>query len=187
MSVTKFELPQFEVGEIESVLAKGSAKPSAAAAPKSIRRRFSVRTPAGKRSNTWVTVVHEADPRKALLDKIGTIPEGVVLFSRILVAIYVPPIVERTGGGVFIASAIQDEDREESLWQGKTGLVVAMGPQAYVDDGDTTFHGQRVDVGDWVWFRPSDGMGCDINETPCRLFDSERYIIGKLPHPDMAA
>lgn len=157
------------------------------AAPQRIRRRFTVRTPAGKRSNTWVDVVHEEDPKAALSRRVGEVPPGLVLFSRILVAVYQPPIVERTNGGVFIASAIQEEDKEEAIWQGKCGLVIAMGPQAYVDDDSVKFHGQKVDVGDWVWFRPSDGMGCDVGEVFCRLFDSERYIIGKLPHPDAVA
>lgn len=152
-----------------------------------IRRRFTVRTPAGKRSSTWVNVVHTEDPRKALLKKVGTIPDGLVMFSRILVAVYQPPIVEKTGGGVFIASSIQEEDREEAIWQGKCGVCVAMGPMAYQDDDTVKFHGQKIEVGDWVWFRASDGMGCDLGETFCRLFDSERYIIGKLPHPDMVA
>ena len=153
--------------------------------PKPIRRRFSVRTPAGGRSETWINVVHKEDPRQAILDKIGAIPDDVVQFSRILVAVYQPPIVEKTDGGVFIASAIQKEDILESLWQGKVGLVVAHGPQAYVDDDNVQFHGQKVAPGDWVWFRPSDGMPCDVNEVFCRVFDSERYILGKLPHPDM--
>lgn len=156
-------------------------------AEKPIRRRLTVRTPAGARSETWVTVQHETDPKQALMGKIGTIPDGLVQMSRILVAVYHPPIVEKTSGGLFLAQKIQDEDRLEFLHQGKTGLVVAMGNRAYVDDDTVQFHGARVDVGDWVWFRPSDGMPCDVNEQFCRVFDSERYIIGKLPHPDMVA
>jgi co-chaperonin GroES (HSP10) len=151
---------------------------------KPIRRRFSVRTPAGKRSETWVNVVHKEDPKEAILRKIGTIPEGLVQFSRILVAIYQPPLVEKSSGGVIFAQTIQEEDKMEALWQGKVGLLVAKGPQSYVDDENTKFHGTSNEVGDWVWFRPSDGMGCDVSEVFCRIL-SERDIIGKLPHPDM--
>ena len=154
---------------------------------KPIRRRLTVRTPAGARSETWVTVQHDVDPKKAILDKIGKLPAGLVQFSRILVAVYMPPIVEKTSGGLFLANKIQDEDRLENLFQGKSGLVVAIGERAYVDDEDIKFHGVKVSVGDWVWFRPSDGIGCDVNEQFCRVFESERYIIGKLPHPDMVA
>lgn len=154
---------------------------------KPIRRRFSVRTPAGGRSETWVNVVHEGDPRKELMDKVGTIPDGLVMFSRILVAVYIPPIVEKTSGGILMAQTIQEADRLEHCWQGKVGVCVAMGPDAYRDDEDIKFRGQKVEVGDWVWFMPSSGHACDCNEVFCRLFDSERYIYGKLPHPDMVA
>ena len=154
---------------------------------KPIRRRLTVRTPAGARSETWVTVQHDVDPKKVILDKIGKIPAGLVQFSRILVAVYQPPIIERTSGGLFLAQKLQDEDKLEHLFQGKAGLVVAMGDRAYVDDDDIKFHGAKIEVGDWVWFRASDGMACDVHEQFCRVFESERYIIGKLPHPDMVA
>lgn len=155
-------------------------------AGKPIRRRFSVRTPAGKRSSTWLRVEHKEDPREALLRQVGEVPDGIVFGCRILCAIYVPPVVTKTEGGIHIAPALQDSDVEESLWQGKALLVVAMGPDAYVDTDDIKFS-QKVSVGDWVWSRPSDGISCDVNEVPCRVFDSERYIIGKIPHPDMVA
>lgn len=164
-----------------------AASDEASRMEKPVRRRLSVRTPAGGRSETWVTVQHKVDPKAAILEAIGKIPDGVVMFSRILVAVYQPPIVERTAGGLYLGQNIQTEDKLEHLFQGKCGLVVAMGPQCYRDDGDVKFHGQCVEVGDWVWFRPSDGMPADVSEVFCRLFDSERYIIGKLPHPDMVA
>ena len=168
-------------------IAKIAGRPvSKKTADKPIRRRFSVRTPAGKRSSTWIPVVHEKDPRQALLDQIGEIPEGLVFGCRILTAIYVPPVVTKTEGGLFIAPSLQDDDLQESLWQNKALLVVAMGPDAFVDTDEVKFK-QKIQVGDWVWARASDGLSCDVQETPCRVFDSERYIIGKLPHPDMVA
>lgn len=154
---------------------------------KPIRRRFTVRTEAGGRSEVWVPVQHKVDPKKALLERVGKIPDGLVQFSRILVAVYAPPIVEKTAGGIWMGDKIKEEDRLENLYQGKCGLVVAVGNRAYVDDDHTHFYGTKVEVGDWVWFRPSDGMPCDVNEQFCRVFDSERFIIGKLPHPDMVA
>lgn len=153
---------------------------------KPIRRRLTVRTPAGARSETWVAVEHKTDPRQAILDSVGVVPDGVVAGCRILVAIYQPPIVDRTSGGLFLAQKIQEEDRLENIFQGRTGLIISMGPDAYVDTDEVKFK-QKLQVGDWVWFRPSDGMPTDYNEVFCRVFDSERYIIGKLPHPDMVA
>lgn len=156
----------------------------ASGAPATIRRRINLRTPAGKRIVHTVTVEHGGDPKATIMDRIGSIPEGIVQFSRILVAIYQPPMVHRTGGGIILTDSMAEEDIQEFLWQGKVGLIVAMGPQAYVDDDAVKFHGTKNKVGDWVWFRPSDGTGCDVNEVFCRVF-TERDIIGTIPHPDM--
>jgi hypothetical protein len=151
---------------------------------KPIRRRFSPRTPIGQKSDTWINVEHTVDPAKALMKRIGKIPEGIVQFSNILVAIYQPPSVEKTSGGVFVAQTLQKEDVDEYLWQGKVGLIVAMGPQAYMDDDNVKFHGTKNKVGDWVWFQPSNGQACDVNEVFCRVFETERFIRGVIPHPD---
>lgn len=148
-----------------------------------IRRKISLRTPAGKRNNVTVTFQHKTDPRQDILDRLGPLPEGIVQFSRILVAVYQPPMVEKTEGGVILTPVMQSEDLEEYLWQGKVGLIVAMGSQAYVDDESTKFHGIRNRIGDWVWFRPSNGDACEVNGVFCRLF-SESGIFGPIPHPD---
>jgi hypothetical protein len=148
-----------------------------------IKRKLSLRTPAGKRNNVRVTFQHKSDPRQDLLERIGPLPAGIVQFSRILVAVYQPPVVEKTDAGLFLTPAMQDDDLEEFLWQGKVGLIVAMGAQAYVDDEATRFHGVANRVGDWVWFRPSSGEACDVNGVFCRVF-SEGGIYGPIPHPD---
>ena len=158
-------------------------KPEQFKRSKPIRRKINLRTPLGDINTHWVEVVHEEDPKQALLKQIGEIPEGLVQFSRILVAIYKPPMVEKTAGGIILTDKMKEEDLREYHWQGKVGLIVAMGPQAYVDDENTQFHGTANKVGDWVWFRPSDGMNCEVNEVFCRLMH-ERDIIGTVPHPD---
>lgn len=152
-----------------------------------LRRRFTVQTQPGKVSHIFLPVVHKGDPKDEILNSIGDIPPDLVQFSRIMVAVYIPPIVTKTEGGIHLAPNLTDQDIEESRWQGKAALVVAMGPQAYKDSDDVRFNGEKIEVGDWVWFRPSDGMPVFVNEVLCRVFDSERYIIGKLPHPDMVA
>lgn len=157
----------------------------ASADKKPLRRKFSVRLGAGKRGNTWITVDHKGkDPREELLRRIGPLPEDIVQFSRILVAIYQPPVAEKTDGGVYLGEALQTEDIEENLWQGKVGLIVAKGKQAYVDDENVKFHGTANNVGDWVWFRPSDGQAVEVNEVLCRVL-FEKDIVGRIPNPDM--
>lgn len=151
--------------------------------PKPIRRKVNLRTPLGERNTHWVTVEHTVDPREAILSKIGNVPEELVQFSRIVVAIYQPPMVDKTAGGVYLTDKMRKEDLEEYYWQGKVGLIVALGPQAYVDDDTYKFHGQKNQVGDWVWFVPSNGSAVEVHEVMCRVF-TERDIIGKIDHPD---
>ena len=151
---------------------------------KPIRRKINLRTPTGKLNKHWVTVQHTEEPKDALLAKIGSIPEGTVQGSRILVAIYQPPMVTKTAGGIILTDAMSEEDYDEYIWQGKVGLIVAMGEKAYVDDETTKFGGLKNEIGDWVWFMPSDGQACYINEVACRRFNSEAFIAGKIPHPD---
>lgn len=151
--------------------------------PKPLRRKVNLRTPLGKINKFWVVVEHDEDPKSVLLNKLGALPEGIVQASRILVAIYQPPMVEKIGS-VLLTQHMSEEDRDEYVWQGKVGLIVAMGSQAYVDDDSVKFHGVENRVGDWVWFMPSNGQGCEVNEVPCRVFESERFINGKIPNPD---
>lgn len=147
------------------------------------QRKLGLKRAAGTRIKATAHVYHLVEPKKVLMDAIGPIPEGTVQLSNMLVAIYQPPKTEKSAGGVFLPGAVQDDDLDEYLWQGKVGLIVAMGPQAYVDDEATKFHGTKNKVGDWVWFKPSDGMACEVNGVFCRVFADGR-IIGRLPDPD---
>ena len=130
------------------------------------------------------SVVHDVDPKRDILDRIGVIPPDAVQFSKILVAVYVRPKLEKTAGGIILDTSRQEKEKEEDIYQGKVGLIVAMGKLAYEDDEDNKFHGIKNKVGDWVWFRPAEGWACEFNGVLCRLL-SENKIIGRIPHPDM--
>lgn len=152
-------------------------------APKPIRRRIMLKSRVGHVSKHFVSVEHTQDPRQALLDAIGELPQDIVHYARILVAIYVPPMVAKTAGGIMLTEPMKEEDIEEFRWQGKVGLVIAMGPRAYIDDEVNKFE-HKCKVGDWVHFRPSDGANLEVNEVACRIFDNESFIRGNCPHPD---
>jgi len=165
------------------IVAKPKRLNEATAPKKPVRRKISLPLASGKVADFFVTVKHAEDPREVLQRKIGDVSEKVVKFARILVAIYIPPIVTQTAGGIILTEQISDADVQEYRHQGKVGLVVKMGPRAFVDDESTKFHGENVKVGDWVWFRPSDGIACMVNETPCRVI-REGEVIGQIDHPD---
>lgn len=172
-----------EVATLPQIKLRTTLLPAASPAPAQVRRKISIPTPAGTRNSTFITFSHKEDPKQLLLKKVGEIPAEFVQFSRILVAIYQPPVAEKTDGGVFLTNSMSSSDMEEFFWQGKVGLIVAMGDQAYVDDETTKFHGTKNKVGDWVWFRASDGQSCEVNGVFCRIF-REGDIIGRIPHPD---
>lgn len=129
-----------------------------------------------------MVMAHDTDPRQEILNKLGDL-SGIELFhNQILVATYVRP--NKTKSGIHLTSRTTDEDK----YQGKVGLVVKLGPQAFVDDDRTDFHGVKVKEGDWIFYRPSDGwpqtfMGPG-GPVDCRIFDNEFLIRGRINAPD---
>jgi len=121
---------------------------------------------------------HIEDPANEIRKHIGDISKIEVLHNQILVGVYIRP--EKTKGGILLTSQTRDEDR----YQGKAGLVLKKGPLAFVDDDNNKFHGQNVDVGDWVFYRVSDGFPLVLNGTLCRLLE-EVHVKGKIPSPDV--
>jgi co-chaperonin GroES (HSP10) len=123
-------------------------------------------------------MAHSENPAGELRAKIGDISKVDILHNQILVAVYVRP--EKTKAGIFLADQTRNEDR----YQGKAGLVLKKGPLAFVDDDTNKFHGQNVEIGDWVFYRVSDGFPLILNGTLCRLLE-EVHVKGKIPSPDV--
>lgn len=122
-------------------------------------------------------MVHDTDPAEGLLKKIGDL-SGVELFgNQVLIAVYERP--EKTKSGLYLS----DQTRQEDAYQGKAGLVVKLGPSAFVDDPHYKFHGQSVKAGDWVAIFVSDGRKIVVNGALCRLVE-DQHIRMKIPAPD---
>ena len=127
-----------------------------------------------------------ADPKKALLDSAGPMVDYEVFHNLILVATYVPS--EKTKGGIILA----DRSLAENRFQGKMGLVLKCGPLAFKDDSVAKFGGVEVEVGDWVLYRPSDGielfikdhMGLANDGLACRLIE-DSLIKGRVTDPSL--
>lgn len=125
-------------------------------------------------------MVHVEDPSDALVNKIGDLSEFEVPLNRVLIGIYMRP--EKTKGGVILTDKYRDEDR----YQGKAGLILKRGPLAFVDDDRVKFNGFDPKPGDWVMFRPSDGMKVDIRAADghCILLtDTQVQLV--IPAPDV--
>ena len=118
---------------------------------------------------------HSGDPAKELFDKVsGEISKISIFGPKVLVAIYVRPLM--TSGGLLMPEKSRDED----IYQGKVGLVIKKGPLAFTDEA---YFSEKVEVGDWVWFRASNGIGMKFNNVECRYMEDVR-IEGKINQPD---
>ncbi len=123
-------------------------------------------------------MTHDIDPKEAILEAIGDLSTFEVFHNDVIVAVYLRP--EKTKSGIFLPDQHRDEDR----YQSKVGLVVKTGPDAFVDDSGSWFNGVHVKVGDWVWYRPSDGFNLTVNKVLCRAL-KDTSIRGTIAHPDM--
>lgn len=125
-------------------------------------------------------MLHVEDPRDALLKKIGDISDIELCHNQVLVAVYMAP--EKTSGGIVVPISVRDEDRH----QGKVGLILKVGPLAFKDDTGKWVWPDGIGVGDWVYFRTSDGWQTTVNshrDNLCRHL-SDADIKGRIQHPD---
>jgi len=121
---------------------------------------------------------HAGDPRDELVTSLGDLDTLKIYNNWILCAVYKRP--EKTASGIYLT----DGTRKEDEYQGKVGLVVKKGPIAFVDDANTSFFEQNVNVGDWVVFRPSDGWSLNVNGVLCRMLqDTQIRLV--VDTPDM--
>jgi co-chaperonin GroES (HSP10) len=120
---------------------------------------------------------HDVDPKDDLLKKLGNIKDIEIFHNQLLCAVYIRP--EKTKSGIVLPGQHRDEDR----FQGKVGLVIKQGPDAFVDANDHWFKDLNVNVNDWVVFRPSDGWSVTINNVLCRILDDVN-VRGRVKHPD---
>ena len=125
-------------------------------------------------------MVHERDPREALKDKIGPVDDFELFNNQVLCAVYIRP--EKTRGGIMLPDSTRDEDKN----QGKVGLVLKVGENAFKDSSGKWTWPQDIGVGDWVYFRASDGWAITLNgqkDNLCRILD-DVDIRGRIQHPD---
>jgi co-chaperonin GroES (HSP10) len=120
---------------------------------------------------------HADDPKKAILEEIGSIDDINVFNNQILVAIYMRP--EKTKSGIILT----DDTRSEDRYQGKVGLVLKKGATAFVDPDNKWFVDTNVEIGDWVYFRVTDGWSVNVHGVSCRILE-DTDIRGSIKYPD---
>ena len=125
----------------------------------------------------FMVMEHSTDPKQDLKKEVGNVDNVEVFNNQVLVAVYTRP--EKTKSGIYLTSGTRDEDKI----QGKVGLVLKKGPQAFVDPSNNWFEGIDISLDDWVFFRPSDGWSVTINNVVCRMLD-DTNIRGRIQAPD---
>lgn len=125
----------------------------------------------------YMRMEHADDPKKAILEEIGSIDDINVFNNQILVAIYMRP--EKTKSGIILT----DDTRSEDRYQGKVGLVLKKGATAFVDPDNKWFVDTNVEIGDWVYFRVTDGWSVNVHGVSCRILE-DTDIRGSIQYPD---
>lgn len=130
-------------------------------------------------------MLHEVDPKQAVLDRVGSLDNIEIFGNDILVAIYKRP--SKTKSGIILT----DNTLNEDIHQGKVGIVLKMGPAAYLDEDGNRF--RDIKEGDWCVFRPSDGWRVTLNTlrgnyskdntVDCRII-SDLSIRARVSEPD---
>lgn len=145
----------------------------------------SVNAPSIIRPTMFAPIDVEAE-RKKIFDQLGedfAKPLARLCFgNRLLVVKFVP----EKQGSLHVAPKTQ----QEAKWQGKVGLVVYKGAAAFQDDPQAgSFYGDAAEVGDWVWYRYSDGL--DVDYVPAGTFQKislrcliDTEVCGVVPRPD---
>lgn len=114
------------------------------------------------------------DAATAIVDAIGKklITDYEPLHNLVLVGTYVRSDV--TKGGIYLGG---DRTRAEDRFQGKIGLVLKVGPTAFVDTPHVKFGGKTVKAGDWVMYKPSDAHEFFFVDDKSRLDGSSARLI----------
>ena len=123
-------------------------------------------------------ITKAVDTKQAIINFIGDLTHFEVMGDRVLVGIFMRP--EKTKGGIIRPDSNKDED----VWQGKVGLVLKLGPNAFINPDDGSLYEQRIDVGDWVVFKVGDGWQLEVNKMPCRMIKDTNFI-AKIKDPMM--
>lgn len=103
------------------------------------------------------------DPKKAILDMVGNLDEIEVFGDMVLVGIYIRP--GQTKGGVWLP----DQTKAEDIWQGKAGLVLKCGPDAFIDPDSGERYEQAVKPGEWCVYKVGDAWPVSVKGAACRM------------------
>lgn len=111
-----------------------------------------------------VRVLHQIDPADEIRQSIGWVIDGLTVTGcDVLLAMYerVGQGERRSIGGIIIPDT-KGGAATEDKYQGKVGLVVAMGPLAFKEDETHRWGNVVPNVGDWVLINVNESFSFDV-------------------------
>ena len=115
--------------------------------------------------------------KNAIMASIGDLSEIEVMGNRVMVAVYIPE--NKTASGIILT----DKTMDEYEYQGKVCLVLKKGKMAFQSDSSVDFHGQDVEIGDWVLVSANNRKNFLFRNVLCAHVEDIR-IEQKITHPD---
>ena len=112
-------------------------------------------------------VAHKTDPRDDIYEDLQhVIPLFQPVGDQVLLVMYERGKQKgggdvKTDGGIIIPQSATGALAEDK-WQGKAGLVVAMGPIAFTEDESHKWGGVVPKIGDWVLISIGDSYSFDL-------------------------
>jgi hypothetical protein len=133
------------------------------------------------------------DARSALVDAIGqdNIENFEPFHNLILIATYIqPPKMMKGPDGKDVPFFSSDKTQQEDRFQGKVGLVLKVGPTAFIGKTPESFGGITVKPGEWLMYKASDAHEFyfvdklrKLDGSSCRLIE-DTLVMGRVADPE---
>lgn len=121
------------------------------------------------------------DPKAFLLFRMSLLMPLKVYHNWIITATYYLPKWDYLGNTDFKFER-PETVHNNALWEGKVGLVIGKGPMAFLDDEHVAFHGQNVEIGDWIQYDIMEGRQFTLDQVHCRRLKDTQLVM-QIPDP----
>lgn len=132
-------------------------------------------------------LIHRVDPADQIMSAVRPwIEKTLIRPYDVMIAMYLREKIEgekMTASGIILADNGAGSLRED-LYQGKVGLVVKVGSQAFIDETDHKWEGFKPDVGNWVVINVSDTFSFNLPGGWLIRIVDENFVRMIVPVPD---
>lgn len=110
------------------------------------------------------------DPKAYLLARCAKLMKAIEMGTNhcLVATFFLPEFATIKGPNGPLRFYMSDKTKDEAMWQGRVGLLLAKGPLCWKDDEVVKFGGTRYEVGEWVVYDRQDGRAISINRVHCR-------------------